>query len=121
MKTDAEIFANDKIKLIDKLKESFINLNFDGVAILKQKGCSTVIWNRDEEIQHNENNALENLKFNHVSIVINHSPTYEELKAIKEVFFYDEDTVIQFFPSEREYVNIHEKCYHLWELVRSKQ
>jgi hypothetical protein len=33
---------------------------------------------------------------------------------IKELFWSDEETVVQFHPRKSEYVNLHQGCLHLW-------
>lgn len=42
------------------------------------------------------------------------TPTWEEMCAIKSVFWDKEDTVIQYHPAASEYVNMHENVLHLW-------
>ena len=41
-------------------------------------------------------------------------PTWEVMCAIKEMFFEDEEAVIQIHPKKSEYVNVHKSCLHLW-------
>ena len=36
---------------------------------------------------------------------------------IKDVFWDEEDVVIQYHPKKSEYVNRHENCLHLWRPV----
>lgn len=43
-------------------------------------------------------------------------PTWEELKEIKELLHGDV-TVLQIMPPKNYYVNLHENCFHLWELL----
>lgn len=42
-------------------------------------------------------------------------PTWEEMCAIKDMFFNEEEVVVQYHPRKSEYVNIHEGCLHLWK------
>lgn len=42
-------------------------------------------------------------------------PTWEEMCAIKDIFFDAEETVVQYHPKKSEYVNIHQCCLHLWK------
>jgi len=42
-------------------------------------------------------------------------PTWEEMCYIKDLFWDDEDCVIQFHPSKSEYVNRHQFVLHLWK------
>lgn len=41
-------------------------------------------------------------------------PTWDEMCAIKEMFFLDNEVVVQYHPKKSEYVNIHTGCLHLW-------
>ena len=41
-------------------------------------------------------------------------PTWDEMCAIKDMFFSEEEVVVQYHPKKSEYVNIHEGCLHLW-------
>ena len=55
--------------------------------------------------------------WDHVSISLpgfNRTPTWDEMCAIKDVFFNKDEIVIQYHPPESEYVNYHPYCLHLW-------
>ncbi len=41
-------------------------------------------------------------------------PTWHEMNRIKEIFFDEDDVVIQFHPPKKDYVNVHPFCLHLW-------
>ena len=41
-------------------------------------------------------------------------PTWEEMCAIKDMFFKDDETVVQYHPPKSDYVNNHPCCLHLW-------
>lgn len=41
-------------------------------------------------------------------------PTWEEMCAIKDMFFEPEETVVEYHPPKSEYVNNYEYCLHLW-------
>lgn len=41
-------------------------------------------------------------------------PSWSDMSHVKELFFNDNETVVQFHPKKEEYVNIHSKCLHLW-------
>lgn len=43
-----------------------------------------------------------------------HCPTWEEMCVIKNMFFDEEETVIQYHPPKSEYVNDYPYCLHLW-------
>lgn len=42
-------------------------------------------------------------------------PTWEEMSAIKDMFFKPEERVVQFHPPKSEYINVHPYCLHLWK------
>lgn len=51
----------------------------------------------------------------HVSVSLPHRcPTWEEMSAIKAMFWGDEDFVIQIHPEKENHVNQHPYCLHLW-------
>ena len=41
-------------------------------------------------------------------------PTWDEMCAIKDMFFEPEEECVQFHPKKSEYVNVHGYCLHLW-------
>jgi hypothetical protein len=53
--------------------------------------------------------------WDHVSVSLpSRCPTWTEMCAVKDLFFDDCDTVVQFHPAAAEYVNLHSNCLHLW-------
>lgn len=42
-------------------------------------------------------------------------PTWEEMCAVKDMFFDAEETVMQLHPPVSDYVNNHPYCLHLWK------
>jgi hypothetical protein len=50
-------------------------------------------------------------------IPIKRTPTWEEMCLIKDMFWDEEDTVIQYHPAKSEYVNNNEYCLHLWRPI----
>lgn len=54
-------------------------------------------------------------KWDHVSVSLaNRTPNWQEMCFVKELFWDDEDTVVQYHPPKSQYVNIHERVLHLW-------
>ena len=54
----------------------------------------------------------------HVSVSLaERCPTWDEMCAVKAIFWRDDEAVIQFHPPESEYVNCHPHCLHLWKPV----
>jgi hypothetical protein len=59
--------------------------------------------------------ASAGLGWDHISV--SHKkrcPTWHEMCRIKDIFFDDEDIVLQFHPPKKNYINIHPFCLHLW-------
>lgn len=61
------------------------------------------------------------ITWEHVSVSLkNRLPTWQELKFIKMLFWDQEDEVLQFFPPESQYVDVHKNCLHLWRPTNIK-
>lgn len=60
------------------------------------------------------------VEWEHVSVKIREKsgltriPTWKEMCRIKELFFTDDEAVIQIHPRKSEYVNVHPHVLHLW-------
>ena len=50
----------------------------------------------------------------HVSVSGRRMPNWEEMCYVKELFWGDDEVVIQFHPTKDAYVNFHPNCLHLW-------
>lgn len=54
----------------------------------------------------------------HVSVSMpNRTPNWNQMCFIKDLFFEDTDTVIQYHPAKDQYVNEHDHCLHLWKPI----
>lgn len=52
----------------------------------------------------------------HVSVSLpDRCPTWDEMCYIKDMFWNELETVVQFHPSSSKYVNTHPYCLHLWK------
>ena len=59
--------------------------------------------------------ASDGLGWEHVSVSReDRCPTWDEMCQVKDLFWGDEDTVVQYHPPKSQYVNIHKNCLHLW-------
>lgn len=59
--------------------------------------------------------ASDGAQWEHVSVSIHdRTPTWEEMSYIKNLFWDETDLVIQLHPPQKEYVNCHPYCLHLW-------
>ena len=60
----------------------------------------------------------EECDWDHVSVSLPDSPTkcpsWDEMSIIKELFFEDTETVVQFHPPKEDHVSFHDGCLHLW-------
>lgn len=53
--------------------------------------------------------------WDHVSVSHrNKTPSWEEMCMVKDIFFDEEECVIQYHPPKSQYVNNHPYCLHLW-------
>lgn len=64
----------------------------------------------------------EEIPWEHVSVSSkdysgDRTPTWEEMHWIKQLFWDDEECVIQFHPKKSEYVNNHAHCLHMWKPI----
>lgn len=56
------------------------------------------------------------VEWDHVSVSLgNRCPNWIEMCFIKDLFWNEEETVIQFHPPKSQYVNNHPYCLHLWK------
>ena len=56
----------------------------------------------------------------HVSVVVRGAskcPDWDTMCFVRQLFWDDEDEVIQIHPKRSRYVNAHNTCLHLWRLV----
>lgn len=54
----------------------------------------------------------------HVSVsTAKRCPNWPEMCFIKELFWDDEDLVVQYHPAKSNYINVHPHCLHLWRPV----
>ena len=57
-----------------------------------------------------------NSEWEHVSVSLrDRCPTWEEMCFVKNLFWHEEETVIQFHPKITKYVNKCKTCLHLWK------
>jgi len=46
-------------------------------------------------------------------------PTWDEIRDARYALLPDDVTMAMLLPPKSEYVNVHERCFHLWEVARS--
>lgn len=62
-------------------------------------------------------------KWEHISVTPKNQkrcPTWEEMAAIKDMFFLPEEEAVEFHPKHSRYVNHHEYCLHIWRPTDGK-
>lgn len=81
----------------------------DGALYLNELTGQSVILTLEEH---------DGRKWLHVSTAFqNRLPTWMELRAVKDLFVGRDREAMQILPPEKEYVNIHPYCLHLWSLA----
>lgn len=61
-------------------------------------------------------NGVSSPEWEHVSVSLpTRCLTWEEMCKIKDLFFDEDETVIQIHPAKKDYVNIYDFCLHLWK------
>lgn len=57
-------------------------------------------------------------KWEHVSFspYSQKNPTWNAMCELKDIFFDDEETVVQMHPPKSQYVNLKGNCLHLWRM-----
>lgn len=54
-------------------------------------------------------------QWEHVSVSLeNRCPTWEEMHFVKELFWKDDEVVMQLHPAKENYINCHPYTLHLW-------
>lgn len=62
--------------------------------------------------------AGDGLGWEHVSVSRrDRCPTWSEMCQVKDLFWDEEDCVVQYHPPKSEYVNNHPYCLHLWRPI----
>ena len=46
-----------------------------------------------------------------------HTPTWDEMCSLKDMFFRNDEVVVQYHPAKGEYVNNMPNCLHLWRPI----
>lgn len=53
--------------------------------------------------------------WDHVSVSHKHKiPSWKVMNIVKDLFFYENEMVMQLHPPKKDYVNIDNNCLHLW-------
>lgn len=103
MRIISEIKSNPHIKIV--------NMGFDGMACyLNDKQYKPP---REMAIIASWAGGWE-----HVSVSLaQRCPTWDEMCRIKDIFWIEDECVVQFRPPRSEYINNHPYCLHLWKKI----
>lgn len=44
-------------------------------------------------------------------------PTWDDMCRLKDMFFYEDEVVVQYHPAKKDYVNMIQNCLHLWKPI----
>lgn len=59
--------------------------------------------------------ASHGLGWEHVSVSLNHRcPSWREMCYIKDLFWNDDDVVMQLHVAKKNHINVHPFCLHMW-------
>ncbi len=65
--------------------------------------------------------ASDGMGWEHVSVSLsNRTPNWKEMCYIKDLFWDEEDMVIQYHPPKSQYIDNHPHCLHLWRPTKEK-
>lgn len=94
-----------KIRRNSRIKIDYATIH-TGIGTVDLSNCTaSVAWGTDE-------NGWE-----HVSISpypVTKIPTWDDMCILKDIFFEDEEAVIQVHPPKSKYINLMSNCLHLW-------
>ena len=61
------------------------------------------------------------LGWEHISVSCgDRCPTWDEMAEVKEMFWSEEETVVQFHPRKSAHINHMKYCLHLWKLAATE-
>lgn len=50
----------------------------------------------------------------HVSVSGRRCPNWDEMCFVKNLFWREDEVVVQFHPKQADYINLHPHCLHMW-------
>lgn len=61
------------------------------------------------------------LGWEHLSVSMpSKTPSWDQMCKMKDIFWNDDETCVQFHPKKEDYVNNHPHCLHIWKPVNEK-
>lgn len=46
-----------------------------------------------------------------------YTPSWDDMCRLKDMFFYEDEVVVQYHPAKKDYVNMIHNCLHLWKPI----
>ena len=76
---------------------------------------------RDLKVLASPGDANEGIPWEHVSVSLsNRPPNWEEMCFIKDIFWDEEEAVMQLHPPKSTWINNHPYCLHLWRPMKQE-
>ena len=94
-----------------------------GAFILRRASATVLHTSTDEDVVRIIANdaCRESDWWEHVSVSLAHRvPRWEEMCAVKDLFWSEDECVVQFHPARKDYVNFHPYTLHLWRHAKKK-
>ncbi len=90
-------------------------LKYDGVGV--SLGIEIAYWKGPKRLRVGvSSDATPHGKLLHVSMSYpDHDPSWEIIKAVRGIFFPDTLDVMMMLPKQRDYINVDQHCFHLWQ------
>lgn len=80
-----------------------------------QHGAFSVVGPRGQVLAILSSGSDNETGWEHVSVSLQHrTPNWQEMCWVKDMFWTEDEVVIQYHPARAEYVNLHPYCLHLW-------
>lgn len=92
-------------------RSQILNKNFGYFEIQRPTGLLRVISSGSGKVE-------DDIDWEHVSVSLaNRCPTWDEMCFVKNLFWKEDETVIQFHPKKSKYKNLMPYCLHLWKKI----
>jgi hypothetical protein len=83
-------------------------------------GAFLVQGPKGEKLRIISSGADQEFGWEHVSVSIDRrAPNWPEMCFVKNLFWDEEECVVQYHPPVSEYVNFHPNCLHLWRPINA--
>ena len=106
MRKFEDVMKSPRLSVIHSAENKWLTATLTHPEYKPNQICIIAAWN---EV------AIDGKPLEHVSVSLaRRCPTWDEMSMIKDIFWEDEECVIQFHPPKSEYINWHPYCLHMW-------